>query len=47
MPLTDTQIRKAQPRPKAYKLADGSGLTLLVNPNGSKWWRLRYRLGGR
>ncbi len=47
MSLTDTKIRSAQPRDKAYKLADGGGLTLLVNPNGSKWWRLRYRLGGR
>jgi integrase len=47
MALTDTKIRSAQPREKAYKLADGGGLTLLVNPNGSKWWRLRYRKDGR
>ncbi len=47
MPLTDTKIRGARAREKAYKLADGDGLTLLVNPNGSKWWRLRYRFGGR
>lgn len=47
MPLTDTKIRGARPREKAYKLADGDGLTLLVNPSGSKWWRLRYRFGGR
>jgi integrase len=45
VPLTDTAIRKAQPRAKTYKLADGGGLTLLANPNGSKWWRLRYRIG--
>lgn len=47
MPLSDTAIRNAQARQKAYKLADGGGLTLLVNPNGSKWWRLRYRIDGR
>lgn len=46
MRLNDLAIRNAQPRDKAYKLADGGGLTLLVNPNGSKWWRLRYRFGG-
>lgn len=47
MPLSETTIRNARPRDKAYKLADGGGLTLLVNPNGSKWWRLRYRIDGR
>lgn len=47
MPLTDAAIRGARPREKSYKLADGGGLTLLINPNGSKWWRLRYRFGGR
>lgn len=46
MPLSDTAIRLAKPRVKPYKLADGSGLTLLINPNGSKWWRLRYRVDG-
>lgn len=47
MPLTDAAIRGARAREKSYKLADGGGLTLLINPNGSKWWRLRYRFGGR
>jgi hypothetical protein len=46
MQLTDTKIRNAGPREKAYKLADGGGLTLIVTPNGSKWWRLRYRVAG-
>jgi len=46
MSLTDTEIRLAKARTKGYKLADGGGLTLLVQPNGSKWWRLRYRHGG-
>lgn len=28
---------------KEYKLSDGGGLYLLVKPNGSKMWRLKYR----
>jgi len=47
MALTDTAIRNAKPAAKPYKLADGKGLFLLVNPNGSKWWRLKYRFGGK
>ena len=46
MPLTDTAIRNARTAEKAYKLPDGGGLVLLVNPNGSKWWRWRYRFRG-
>jgi integrase len=47
MALSDTGIRKA-PRPdKPKKLADGSGLYLLLNPNGSKWWRFKYRYSGK
>lgn len=45
--LTDQAIRSTRPRVKPYKLADGEGLTLLVNPNGSKLWRFRYRVDGR
>lgn len=44
--LTDTAIRNAKPREKAYKLTDGGSLFLLVTPAGSKLWRYRYRLGG-
>jgi integrase len=47
MPLTDTAIRMAKPRPKPYKISDGAGLALLVTPQGSKWWRLRYSYEGR
>jgi integrase len=45
--LTDTLIRAAKPREKAYKLADARGLYLLVNPNGSRWWRWKYYFEGR
>ena len=47
MPLTDTKIRAAKPREKPYKLFDGGGLYLIVHPNGGRWWRLKYRQGGR
>src|SRR5690606_5877017 len=47
MALTDTAIRKAKPRDKSYKLADGAGLYLEVMPNGSRYWRMRYRIAGK
>lgn len=43
MPLTDTAIRNAKPKAKPYKLTDGEGLYLLVNPNG--FWGLCQNLG--
>ncbi|EMX3861586.1 DUF4102 domain-containing protein, partial [Salmonella enterica subsp. enterica serovar Agona] len=43
MPLNDMQIRCAKPETKAYTLGDGQGLSLLIEPNGSKSWRFRYR----
>ncbi len=46
MPLTDTAVRNAKPREKPYKVTDMQGLYLLVNPHGSKLWRLRYRMDG-
>lgn len=45
--LTDTQIKNAKPKDKPYKLTDSNGLYLEVRPNGSKFWRYRYRIGGK
>ncbi len=45
--LTATAIQKAKPTEKQYRLADERGLVLLVRPNGSKLWQLRYRHGGK
>ena len=42
-----TGIEAAKPRDKPYKLTDGNGLHLLVNPNGSKLWRFRYRFASK
>lgn len=47
MTLTDTAIRNARSHGKPYKIFDGGGLHLLVNPSGSRLWRLKYRFGGR
>ncbi|ELK5347552.1 DUF4102 domain-containing protein, partial [Salmonella enterica] len=47
MPLNDMQIRRAKPEIKAYTLGDGQGLSLLIEPNGSKSWRFRYRFAGK
>lgn len=45
--LTELQVKNAKPRKAKYTLAGGRGLTLLVMPDGSKYWRLRYRFGGK
>lgn len=47
MPLTDPACRKAKPEAKPKRMADGGGLYLEVMPNGSKYWRLKYRHGGK
>lgn len=43
MPLTATKVKQTRPKKKPFKLSDGGGLYLLVQPNGSKYWRLAYR----
>ncbi|MDC5894352.1 tyrosine-type recombinase/integrase [Proteus mirabilis] len=47
MKLTDMAIKKAKPREKVYSLGDGNGLSLIVEPNGSKGWRFRYQFNGK
>ncbi len=47
MPLTDTAIRTAKAEAAPYKRTDGAGLYLLVQPSGSKLWRMNYRYGGK
>lgn len=43
MSLSDVKIRNAKATNKPTKLFDGGGLFLLINPTGSKLWRLKYR----
>lgn len=47
MPLTEIQAKASKPRDRAYKLSDSEGLFLLIRPNGSKLWRMKYRYGGK
>tara|TARA_R100000005_G_scaffold42074_1_gene19808 strand:- start:2372 stop:3385 length:1014 start_codon:yes stop_codon:yes gene_type:complete len=42
--LTDAKVKNAEPRDKQYRLADQRGLYLQVQPNGSKFWRYKYRV---
>ncbi|MGQ0800919.1 MAG: tyrosine-type recombinase/integrase [Pseudomarimonas sp.] len=43
MPLTVKGIQALKPAIKTYRKADGNGLCIEVQPNGSKHWRYRYR----
>ena len=45
--LTELGVRKAKPSSKPKKLSDGRGLFLLLHPNGSKYWRMKYRFMGK
>lgn len=45
--LTHAALRSAKPTQKPYKLSDGGGLYLLVNPNGASWWRFKYQFENR
>lgn len=46
-PLSDLAIRRAKPSSKTQKLFDGGGLYLEISPAGGRWWRLKYRFGGK
>lgn len=47
MPLNDSAIKAAKPADKPKKLFDERGLFLLLNPNGAKLWRVKYRFAGK
>src|SRR5215469_722434 len=47
MALTETKLQRLSPQAKAYQVADGGGLFIMVHPSGKKVWRMQYRLGGR
>ncbi len=47
MRLTDKACKNAKPSEKPRKMADGHGLYLEIMPNGSKYWRLKYRFDGK
>ena len=47
MPLTDRAIRNAKPADKPLRLFDAGGMYLEIAPSGGKWWRFKYRFGGK
>jgi integrase len=47
MSLTDVKCRNSKGQSRPYKLSDGGGLYLLVNPDGARYWRLAYRWQGK
>jgi hypothetical protein len=47
MKLTEAAIRAVAFCVKPYKLSDGDGMYLLVNPTGSRLWRFKYRIEKR
>src|SRR5450631_1311234 len=47
MTLTDRAIRGAKHAEKPIRLFDAGGLYLELAPKGGKWWRLKYRYGGK
>ena len=42
-PLTAVQVHNAKPKDSMYKMFDGGGLFLQVNPSGGKYWKMKYR----
>ena len=47
MPLTDTAVRRAKSGAKPARFFDGGGMYLQVSKTGAKYWRLKYRFGGK
>lgn len=45
--LRDIQIKALKPKDKVYRIADFSGLSIEVQPSGSKFWRYRYRFDSK
>ncbi len=47
MAITDTEIKRAKPQQKSYRLSDSGGLHLVISPAGGKLWRWKYRFEGK
>jgi hypothetical protein len=47
MLLTEHIIEKTPTPTKRTRLNDGNCLYLIINPNGSKWWRFDYKFDGK
>jgi integrase len=47
MPLTSLILKSSKRRGKTYRLFDSMGLYIEVSPAGGRWWRYKYRFGGK
>ena len=47
MSLTDAVVRNSKPKYKPYKIFDAAGLYIEIAPNGGKYWRFKFRFGGK
>jgi len=45
--LTELAVKAAKPKDKPNMIRDGSGLWLVVEPAGRKWWKLRVVFAGK
>ena len=45
--LTEIAVKKAKPAERPIRMFDGGGMYLEVQPSGSKWWRHKFRFGGK
>ena len=45
--LTNALIQNTKPSTKAVRLYDGRGLYLEIGQTGTRWWRFKYRFGGK
>ncbi|MDR1236439.1 MAG: tyrosine-type recombinase/integrase [Holosporaceae bacterium] len=45
--LSDAACKNAKPKDKIYAVTDGGGMYLEIHPNGSKYWRMKYRYAGK
>ncbi len=47
MALTELECKNSKPHEKTRRLFDSKGLYLEIQPNGSKYWRFKYRIAGK
>lgn len=47
MALTEAQIKQAKTKLKQYQLSDDDGLSLVIEPNGTRYWKYRYTVDGK
>ena len=45
--LTDKSVKAMKPGGTLYRRADAKGLCIEVQPTGARYWRYRYRFGGK